>query len=588
MKKFMYFGIAAIALSMAACSSDDEVMQNPEELGAVKTEFNIAIPGNVKTRMTDAITQAQDAPVFRGMESIVLIPFGKGGAIVDSDVRLGENIVLGTNGAVPTITADNTISSLNEGNNSQYYKDVTVPIGTRSFLFYGVAPETTATAPATNNEVNGKLVLSGTDGNTPASIKADLQKIYTGTTDGMATALVNYLTAIANAKDATNTDADWSQNTNMYNALRAEFLKMRAGSSANVQALVQDLYTQLADAENPTATAIKTAILTKAEANTAGVLTFDPSLGDLTDVTKCYPSKIYLPDGAAVVSWNNDSKAFEIQTSPLNQLGVNVSKLDAYTYPASLYYRVNSQIKTDEVTHAADYTSTTTWAGEGGLLSKYAHDNGTVAVNTKSIAIKDQIQYAVARLDLKVKAPSATLQDNEDANKTVGTQNFRVTGVLVGGQKQVDFQFKPIGTDEFTIYDNQVPADMYLKEATSSDGLVVNRTLVLETAGGDDEVVKFAIEFVNNGEDFVGADGIVPSGCKFYLLGEMDMSKIEATNKKVDGVFVQDYYTTVVATVNNLKKAYNVVPDLRAPKLELGLSVDLTWREANTFNVTIQ
>ena len=51
MKKFMYFGIAAIALSMAACSSDDEVAQ-PENFGeAVKAGRNayLAGPGAVKT-----------------------------------------------------------------------------------------------------------------------------------------------------------------------------------------------------------------------------------------------------------------------------------------------------------------------------------------------------------------------------------------------------------------------------------------------------------------------------------------------------------------------------------------------------------
>jgi hypothetical protein len=53
-------------------------------------------------------------------------------------------------------------------------------------------------------------------------------------------------------------------------------------------------------------------------------------------------------------------------------------------------------------------------------------------------------------------------------------------------------------------------------------------------------------------------------------------------------VFKQDYYTTIEATVSNLKKAYNVVPDLRLPQLELGLSVNLTWQAANTYSVTLE
>ena len=39
MKKFMYFGIAALALTMAACSSDDEVAQKPEDFGTAYSSF---------------------------------------------------------------------------------------------------------------------------------------------------------------------------------------------------------------------------------------------------------------------------------------------------------------------------------------------------------------------------------------------------------------------------------------------------------------------------------------------------------------------------------------------------------------------
>ena len=124
----------------------------------------------------------------------------------------------------------------------------------------------------------------------------------------------------------------------------------------------------------------------------------------------------------------------------------------------------------------------------------------------------------------------------------------------------------------------------YLLTSTLTDDNlpVVNRTLVLETAEANDAVVKFAIEFQNNsGNAFVGKDGVIPNGCKFYLLGELDMSKL--TNPTVPSIFKQDYVTTVIATVQNLKNAYNIIPDLRAPKLELGLSVNLEWQAGNVF-----
>ena len=604
MKYLKITSMGLLAMALAACSSDDEVTSEELTRGVVKTEFNISVPPQAGTRQSDAVTQsAGNLAAFRGMQNVTMIPFATNGEIVSTDIRLGNNLTLITTGAVPAIQTNNTIASLNtNGTNSQYYKDVEVPIGTRSFLFYGVATDAAATSPATTQEVNGALTITGAEGNTPASITVDLVPIVTAeTTDAMATALVDYLTAIANAKDATDTNADWSLATNMYNPLRNAFLNLNgttaspmAGSSADLQALVQDLYTKLSDASNATATAIKTAILTKASADTDGKLTFDSTLGDTSDPTACYPSKIYLPDGAAVILWNTTSNAFEVVTAAQN-FGVNVAQLTKYVYPASLYYRANSQISIDdENTHAADYTAatTTSWDNMTGgaydansLLGKYPTHQGVVTVNTKSIAMEEQVQYAVGRLDVKVKAAAATLADGEDASIALGTENFPITGVIIGGQKQVDFEFKPVASAaEYTIYDNQMATTSYLLTSTLTDDNlpVVNRTLVLETAEANDAVVKFAVEFQNNsGEAFVGKDGVIPNGCKFYLLGELDMSKL--TNPTVPSIFKQDYVTTVIATVQNLKNAYNIIPDLRAPKLELGLSVNLEWQAGNVF-----
>ena len=62
-------------------------------------------------------------------------------------------------------------------------------------------------------------------------------------------------------------------------------------------------------------------------------------------------------------------------------------------------------------------------------------------------------------------------------------------------------------------------------------------------------------------------------------------SNFPATN--VNRVFIQDYTTTANFTINSLKNAYVTIPDLRASKLQLGLSVDLTWQNGLTFEVPI-
>lgn len=606
MKKFMYFGIAAIALSMAACSSDDEVAQ-PEELGVVKTQFTIAIPGNVKTRMSEAVTQAQATPVFRGMDNILLVPFGtpaNGDVTKDiigsGDNRLGNNINLGSTEIAKTfVSAYSSTTGAGAGlvtnNNSKLYYNVEVPIGTKSFLFYGKAMDETVADGVNSQQVNGALTFTGMPDAqaTPANVSASLVQIYEAPQEGntVGKALVEYLTAIANAKvtvtvDGTETQMPaWEDEaTSMYQGLFKQFTSVRAGSSADVKALVDSLYNQLKDANNPNATAIIDAIKTKATVGTNG-LTFNTTLDG-------YPANIYLPDGAAVILWDATAKEFKAMTQDFgNNLGLNIAGLDVYTYPASLYYRVNSTIHTDIVSRESLYTSeSATWET---ITNGYATPKGTVAVNTKSIAITNQIQYAVARLALKVKALTATLNDSEGAAMpTTSTDgaNFQVTGVLIGGQPaSVDYKFLPNADYTKTIYDNQIPEGMNLVTSTNDANLIVNNTLVLETASSVDKV-NFAVEFVNNGNDFIGKDGIVPHGCKFYLIGQLDIANAalaSGATATIDQIFKQDYVTEVIAKVVSLRQAYNVIPDLRAPKLELGLSVDLNWIQANTYEVEL-
>jgi hypothetical protein len=37
--------------------------------------------------------------------------------------------------------------------------------------------------------------------------------------------------------------------------------------------------------------------------------------------------------------------------------------------------------------------------------------------------------------------------------------------------------------------------------------------------------------------------------------------------------------------LKNLRAAYNTIPDLRTPKLELGFSVDLTWQSGHEYTI---
>ena len=119
----------------------------------------------------------------------------------------------------------------------------------------------------------------------------------------------------------------------------------------------------------------------------------------------------------------------------------------------------------------------------------------------------------------------------------------------------------------------------------------VNHTLVLETATTTDEV-HVAIELVNNYSRVIYGvgNGIIPVGSTFYLVGTLNKAATGGNSNASNGatsIFQQAYVTVANFTIGSLKNAYNVLPDLRASQLELGLSVDLSWKAGYSFNVTI-
>lgn len=113
-------------------------------------------------------------------------------------------------------------------------------------------------------------------------------------------------------------------------------------------------------------------------------------------------------------------------------------------------------------------------------------------------------------------------------------------------------------------------------------------TLALETA--KDQTINVAVEFVNTGNDFYGINHqVIPAGTKFYLVAQLIPSKAKNYDAAtLNKVFFQDHATKLDLTIGetSLQNAYNVVPDLRSPKLEFGLSVNLEWQQGLIFDHT--
>ena len=629
MNKFNRFALmSAIALTgvagFTACSSEDELTNtNPTFDGeSVKTQFAINIPraGKSTTRMGQDVVQGQTIPIFRGMSDIQLIPIKVGTTPSDAGNPVeGTNTFLANAIKLPNITGGNDDDDANgeliDNSNSKLYTDVDVPVETNAFLFYGKATDKAA-GTLSADQVNGALlpsyVTSGlTEGAQVNTIHFDLKEIMSAQTsdETQKKALIDLLTAVGNAEvNSTKFISLTGGAEGSMEYYADKFKELKAGSANSIRLALQDLYNAM-DASSPVSegsytgmkAAIQSAILGASNAN------FTKPSGTYPNITlayadgfagKDYPRDIDLPDGAVQVDYASGAWTYvtKLGDDPsTDNTGLNVASLEKYAYPASLYYWVNTSISTSSQSQASEYNETNNWAA---ILGEYT-DGKVVASTTRSIAMDKEINYAVSRLDVKAAFTNNAITDNDNENVTMPTEGFKLTGVLIGGQKQVNWNFQTNAekqqADEMTIYDADIKTsanvDVYVKRGTQE---LVSQTLVLETEAGTADqakTVNFALEFENNSTDeFQGHDGIVPVGGKFYLVGTL--SSETTADKKGDEpilkVFEQDKYTTANVTISSLKNAYNCVPDLRTPGLELGLSVDLTWTAGLVDDVEIK
>jgi hypothetical protein len=620
MKRSLFFvGMGAMALAtplfLSSCSSSDDAASEtpaPYTGEAVKTSFTLSVglpKGNgsngakafTGTRMSD--TEVQSTGNFRGMDNMTLIPFTTGEAIKSNDSRAGTSNINLPNSTVNTLLS----TQITTTGNAHVYTDVSVPVGVQSFLFYGKAVDATAGTDASTPAdmfKYGSLTTAGLSEGAPSGISFSPKQIYsTGTADAKATSIVEYLNKIASSSytdnSATPAEHKWSAVTadaqgqgSALATLYTNFTALSAGSSTSVQAAVQELYTSLNSLLSGNQTDVNKGIINAIITNIKSGATVTDGKVALNDTYTGFPANINLPDGAVTVKFENGT--FTAQTTATYTTdGTQVAALSDYVYPANLWYRANTLIKTSDKVLTDKYTNGTAW---DAILANYDGD-GVVKNSTASIALNDQIQYAVGRLSMTVKVADGTLYDGNGETVSVPTDGFPVSAVLIGDQRKVDFQFAPSKTDkQYTIYDKELSGI----NATTTVS-TANNTLALETP--EDENVNVLLELTNNtGKRFKGKDGYVPAGGKFYLLGTLKPGEGTVggqASTTLKQVFKQDYVTTANFTIQNnafdesknpnrdkgLGAAYNVIPDLRTPALSIGLSVDLKWQSGLTFNI---
>lgn len=603
MKRFQLFSLAsamllASAAGFTSCSSDSE---DPLDGGSgvagqvVKTQFYLNIPyagndegGNarVSTRMSDENTQNKNN--FLGLVDLEMFAFGEDPTSEATSTR--------------TIRIGNNLGNSDTENKRRLYSDIAIPVGTTHMVLYTRASKKDNSTPNTNktNFEAGSLTdiyTKFTDEAKPklSEISFNLETIHSANDfDTQGKTILDVLNSIAQTKATiNNTPIEWSKISeanigtqgereilqNLYN----KFVNLKAGSEASVKRAIEDLKAAVNTQKLVDFTALTNAL--EKNCSTRG----------LSNVNG-FPRGIGLPDGAAVLKFNSDSKefAYEEVTTGI-PTGGNLVDHKTITYPSELAYFVSSPVVTssspkNKLTDLPDYNA---WLGNTADWSSY--EDVVVKSNTKLVVLKNPVQYGVACLKSKITC-ATTLEDNAKNFKfaanntlTVPTNGIEVKGILIGGQPQgVEWNFEPASSATFdhTIYDRDMNNGIAAKISESKP----NYTLVLDnrnsstTAPGQSKVYV-TVELENNMGDFYGAEGLIPKDTRFYLVGELDPTG--KTTTTVDHVFVKDHTTVAKFTIKDLKKAYNHIPDLRTSKINVGLAVDLSWQTGITFDVNL-
>ena len=551
----------------------------------------------LRTRMADSVVQMSDG-YYRGLKDVHIIPFETAGTITKND----NPFMFDATGLNESGRVAGKPSKLTPDSAFYYYPGCSFWPGTASLLFYAKGANTVevngVAIPADNKAYYGSTLMTGEDDRTPSRIQFSPEQIWSKTTvNERAQALADYLTAIAKATGWEITE-DPKLKALYYNFLRQDASGnsgIIAGSSPCVRAFVEELYREAGDYETndgkAVAEAIRAAIKSGATVDNEEHLTLTTWNG--TPLTG-YPSNIGLPDGAAAIQWNGS--AFQPQTK--TSVESAITGMDRFVYPAELCYYGNSTIKTSQYEVAKSvYQKATTW---DEVLEHYK--TGTVVnSNTKSAAMVSSVQYGVARLCVKLGIMDLMTIPLVDANGemvTFDNSYYPLTAVIVGGQYPVGFDFRPetvqawptaekdqktLADQMFFAYDTQVKTkktgdtyDYYYLNSTA-DMVASTNTLVLQTY--EKENVKIVLEFENrSNKKFMGHDGIVYPGTKFYLIGEVNPSYPTTAQtvkpaENQDRVFTQDYITTFNVRIESFKFAYNVMPDLLASKMEIGVKV---------------
>lgn len=603
---------ASLAIVVSSCNTSDVEIEKPST-GKVTVELALNVSTQQSTTRLSTGTTQQEASSFRGMQDWHLIPF-KVSPLPSPPAKpvTTDNTSTLLPGVITSLHNPLEISRTNE----KYYLDqivIDATIGTNAYLCYARAGR----ADNTDDFDNGSTVASFDVANYSGGYSTDQitfspEQICSAnnfSNNANGTALLAYLNGIAQAEvTVSGTTYKWCESNvsgsdsydsglgRIFNSLvnydeDTQTYRQYAGSSVSIKALVTMIYNAVAKLSySGWQDELKKKILSKIKDGLMYTTVTDPSTSEekititsLGSNRDGFPASINLPDGAAVVQWDDNTKAFtSLTTIPEDHVTNNLTMV----YPAELWYYANSPIKTSTSSQADNYKDTNPW---NTVLGYY--DGTSVALDTRSIAINNALHYGVGCIETIVQAKTDPLLDAKDTDinlthdeNSTTINNFPLTAVFFTGQYKQNFDFTPISissnSSEGILYDPRVGYNASTKMGTvklkqgnvqTVDGADANDkfyTLSLQTHAKTE--VKVVLEFQNNsGESFYGENGLIAPDMRFYLVGtvapptEKGGSPLPENEQRV---VTQDEKTQLVINVESLKHAYNVIPDLNTAK----------------------
>lgn len=576
-------------VALSGCASHEEnpepvVIETPKEPESISLLLACApaSSGKALTRLADEVVQLNSATSYRPITNLQVYAIKEGvpvNAIVDTEQS-------------SDVKTDKT--------QFYHFKYCNLPTLTNGCLVYAKAEDVAQggnLAATATLKYNGSLnTVNPSEVQSKNDIQFSLESILDATEaresgDDLAPweieawNLANALTAIVNNSHNEGNTLSWKTSTNaILKNLLQRFTNNGAdlpGSAASVKQWMLSLK-EAADSylTNPPTTigddekALLAIIKAKADEKAATINTSAEALPTL------YPRDINLPDGAAALRWTGNKFEPQMQTTTLD----DINSVSRFVYPPALYYFVESGIWTSNTARTFnDYKNRTTWKGnDDNAVQPLFSDGGTIMTNTKTVAIADPLQYAVAHLTMEVKADAEYLEYGAGNTKTIPISDLTLKGVIIGGQRSVGYDFKPISNSLYDvnfIYDSQVSGALN----TAGD---TYHTLVLQSYDGED--LNIILEFEYSAEATTGfkcLNGYVYPGTRFYLVGEKKMEDVHPAD--ADNIqdyekrfFTQDHTTSILLTVKSLEKAYNVLPSLLSSSLEIGVMITPQWISA--------